>query len=105
MDPAGTVVFFYGLFNLVGGIIGYVKAKSKASLIAGSLSGVVLLVCAHQIGMGSLIASFTSLGIALLLGLRFLGTWLKTRRLMPDLLMILYSLATLVFVGLKVMRG
>ncbi len=105
MDLASMVVTFYGVFNLVGGVIGYIKAKSKASLIAGSVAGIALLICARRIEMGSMIASFTSLGIALLLGIRFLGTWLKTRRVMPDLLMILFSLATLVFVGLKVMRG
>lgn len=105
MDLASVVVVFYGLFNLVGGILGYVKAKSRASLIAGSFSGIVLLACAYRIRMGSMIASFTSLGIALLLGLRFLGTWFKTRRVMPDLLMILLSVATLVLVGLKVMQG
>jgi uncharacterized membrane protein (UPF0136 family) len=33
----------YGLLSLAGGIMGYVKAKSRASLIAGGISGVLLL--------------------------------------------------------------
>lgn len=33
----------YGLLSLVGGIMGYVKARSRASLIAGGISGVLLI--------------------------------------------------------------
>ena len=105
MDVAVVVVMVLGLFSLVGGVIGYVKAESKASLIAGLISGVVLLGCAFGIAKGNRIASLVSLGIAFLLGGRFFGTWLKKRRLMPDLLMILFSLATLIVVGIKLIRG
>lgn len=37
------IVAGYGVLSLVGGVIGYVKAKSKASLIAGGVSGLVLI--------------------------------------------------------------
>lgn len=33
----------YGILSLVGGVMGYVKAKSRASLIAGGLSGLILI--------------------------------------------------------------
>src|SRR5690349_592072 len=33
----------YGVLSLGGGVMGYVKAKSRASLIAGGLSGLVLI--------------------------------------------------------------
>ena len=33
MKLAITVVAFYGLFNLVGGVIGYPKARSTAALL------------------------------------------------------------------------
>jgi uncharacterized membrane protein (UPF0136 family) len=33
----------YGLLSLAGGVIGYVKAGSRASLIAGGISGLVLI--------------------------------------------------------------
>ena len=105
MDAAVVIVTVFGLFSLVGGVRGYVKAQSKASLIAGSIAGVALLGCAFGIAKGSGIASLASLGIALLLGGRFLGTWLKKRRILPDLLMILFSLATFVVVGLELIRG
>ena len=103
MNLATLVVAFYGLFSLAGGIIGYVKVQSKASLIAGSISGLILIVSAFGIAKGIRTASLMSLAVALLLGGRFLGTWFKTRRLMPDLLMIFLSALTLVVVGLKLM--
>jgi uncharacterized membrane protein (UPF0136 family) len=37
------VVAGYGVLSLVGGAIGYAKAKSRASLIAGGVSGLVLV--------------------------------------------------------------
>ena len=103
MDVTIVVVIAYGLFCLVGGIIGYAKAKSRASLIAGIISGIVLFVSAYGMTEGIRIASFVVLIAAVLLGVRFLKTWMKTRRLMPDLLMILLSLVTLIVVGLDML--
>ena len=104
MNWAITVVAFYGIFNLVGGGIGYLKAKSRVSLIAGSISGGLLLFCAYGIGHGSRAALLGSLAIAFVLGARFLGTWLKNRRVMPDLLMILFSAAALLAAGVLLAR-
>ena len=96
---AGIVVALYGLFTIIGGIIGYVKAKSRPSLIAGGISGVLLLACAAEIDQGNRLGDYGSLAIALLLGARFLRTWRTHRRLMPDLLMVTLSLLTLIVVG------
>ena len=104
MNVAVTVVASYGIFSVVGGVIGYLKAKSAASLMAGSLSGVLLLLCAYGIEQGSRAALVGSLVIALALGARFLGTWLKRRRVMPDLLMVLFSAATLLAAGAVLLR-
>jgi uncharacterized membrane protein (UPF0136 family) len=53
------VVAGYGVLSLMGGVMGYVKAKSRASLIAGGASGVVL------IGSAALAATHPVLGFAL----------------------------------------
>ena len=100
MSPAVWVVAIYGGVSLVGGIIGYVKAKSTASLVAGSICGVILLGCARAMMGGSRAAAVGSVVVALLLGGRFLGTWRRTRRVMPDLVMILLSAAALAAVGI-----
>ena len=100
MSVAVWIVGIYGVFSLVGGIIGYIKAKCQASLLAGSLSGVSLLTCAYGIMHESRLAALVSLVIAALLGGRFVGTWCRTHRVMPDLLMVVLSLATIVTVSL-----
>ena len=99
MHMTATIVAAYGLFSLVGGVIGYVKAKSAASLIAGGVSGALLLLCAYGIGQQQHAALIGSLVIALALGGRFAGTWFQKRRLMPDLLMVLFSVAVALAVG------
>ena len=43
---AACITALYGLISLIGGYIGYAKAGSTASLIAGGISGVLLLLCA-----------------------------------------------------------
>ena len=104
MNGTVMIVAAYGIFNGVGGVIGYLKAKSTVSLVAGSISGVLLLLCAYGIRQGSRAALLGSLAIAFALGMRFLGTYLKKRRVMPDLLMVLLSAATLLAVGLVLLR-
>ncbi|MBI1977737.1 MAG: TMEM14 family protein [Candidatus Omnitrophica bacterium] len=99
------VVFLYGLFALVGGMIGYVKAKSKASLIAGSVSGIILIGCAYGFTQGVRGAYWISLVVAIVLGVRFLKKWFVTKRVMPELLMVIFSALTLFFVGLRMMAG
>ena len=89
MNVAAAVVALHGIFSITGGVIGYLKAKSKASLIAGSISGALLLLCAYGIGQGNRMALLGVLAVAFALGARFLNTWLKHRRVMPDALMVL----------------
>lgn len=43
----------YGMFSITGGLIGYLKAKRVASLMAGSVSGALLLFFAYGISHGS----------------------------------------------------
>ena len=62
----------YGLISLTGGLIGYVKAGSLASLIAGGGSGLILLISAfiaRQKPKGGLT---TALVISLILVGRFI---------------------------------
>ena len=104
MNRVVIVIASYGIFNVAGGVIGYLKAKSRISLVAGSVSGALLLLCAYGIGQGSRTALLGTLVIAFALGARFLGTWIKKRRVMPDLLMVLFSAATLLVAGLLLRR-
>ena len=89
-----TVVFIYGLFTFIGGIIGFLKAKSKASLIAGGSAGILLLICAYQMNGRFILSCYVSALISLILGIRFLTSWFRNRRIMPDLIMIILSAVT-----------
>ena len=102
MDLATFVVLVYGLFALVGGVIGYVKAKSKASLIAGSISGIFLLGAAYGFTQNVRAADWICLAVALVLGVRFTKKWMVTRRVMPELLMSLLSILTVIVVGFRI---
>ena len=99
MNLASLMTALFGLFTLVGGIIGYVKAKSKASVIAGSLSALLLFYSAHGIYEGTRAAYLVSLIVAAVLGVRFLKSWFKTHRIMPDFIMVVLSSITIIIVS------
>lgn len=98
MNATVFVIFLFGVFSLVGGLIGYLKADSMPSLIAGSISGIILLLCSYGILRDNQLAAIVTLLVALLLGGRFLLTIIKNFKLMPDFLIILFSLLTIILV-------
>jgi uncharacterized membrane protein (UPF0136 family) len=75
---------FYALLVLVGGLIGYAKAKSRASLIAGIAFAVLLGSAAGLVASGAT-AWGAGLGLfsALALIARFLPNFLRTKNVMP----------------------
>lgn len=102
MPAAVILLIVYGMFCGIGGVIGFVKAKSAASLIAGGFSGLGLLVCAWLLYRGNHAGALGSLAIAVLLGGRFLMTWLRTKKLMPDLVMVVLSAVTIAVMWTRV---
>lgn len=93
------IIGLFGIVNILGGLIGYLRAKSMASLISGGISGVILIICAYGISMGNRFAAIISIIIAILLGGRFAITIAKKFRIMPDLVIIIFSLLTIIGVG------
>lgn len=77
IDNARLFYFVFGLITLVGGVQGFV-AGSKASLIAGGISGVLLLVAGWLVQTGKTMPGLI-LGLVITLGLagRFLPLFLK----------------------------
>ena len=82
---------FYGLLSIGGGIMGFKKSQSKVSLIAGGISGVLLLVTAAMMNGGQTWASSAAIAIIALLVVVFIARWFKTKKLMPALPMVLFG--------------
>lgn len=78
----------FGVLTILGGVIGFVRAQSKASLIAGGISGGLLLVAFFWSESNPTGGHGLGLGVSLLLFGRFLGAYLKTRKPMPAIPMI-----------------
>lgn len=80
-----TQIFFiiFGLLTIAGGVIGFVKAKSRASLIAGAVSGLLLLAAAMLMASRPLVGEIVGLVVSLLLAGRFIPAFLKTKKPMP----------------------
>ena len=91
IGPAKIYFIIFGLLTIVGGVIGYVKAGSTASLVAGAISGIALLVAAFllpgNVALGLIIAGVVSL----LLAGRFIPNFMQTGKIMPAGLMAILS--------------
>jgi len=84
------VVILYGIFCIVGGIIGYVAAQSLASLLWGGIGGLLLIGCGIAMGW-SRIATFIALLISFGFGLRFFLGLILAFQVMPHLIMVILS--------------
>lgn len=82
-------LFVFGVVTIAGGVMGFVKAKSRASLIAGSISGIALLAAGWLIGGSSTTTTGLALGFAISLALagRFGNAFRQTKKVMPAGLM------------------
>ncbi|MDJ0600514.1 MAG: TMEM14 family protein [Crocosphaera sp.] len=96
MNLPTIATLIYGILLLFGGIMGYVSAKSKPSLVSGVVSGLLLLISGvlqwQQIAAGLILAQIVTLILAIVFVIR---VW-KTRKFMPAGLMLLLSVAMLV---------
>lgn len=77
IDNARLFYYVFGLITLVGGVQGFLSG-SKASLIAGGISGVLLLIAGWLVQTGKTMPGLI-LGLVITLGLagRFLPLFLK----------------------------
>ena len=83
MEAAKIYFIVFGLLTILGGIIGYVKAGSIASIIAGSITGVLLLVAAFLLPEHRMVGLATALIVSLLLAAQFIPKLLRTGTVMP----------------------
>ncbi len=91
IGPAKIYFIVFGLLTIVGGVMGYVKAGSTASLVAGSISGILLLLAAFLMPGNLAVGLVLALVVSVALAGRFVPAFIKTGSLMPAGLMSVLS--------------
>jgi len=99
------LLYIYGILLIVGGAMGYVKARSVPSLVAGLVCGFIALLLGYRYAwhFAPHVAFILALVLIILMGRRYL----RTRKPMPALLIVVLSVVVAVvqiyiifFVGL-----
>jgi len=83
MEAAKIYFIIFGLLTIAGGIMGYVKAGSVASIIAGAITGVLLLIAAFLLPEHRVAGLAAALIVSILLAAQFLPKLLRTGKVMP----------------------
>jgi uncharacterized membrane protein (UPF0136 family) len=91
IGPAKIYFIVFGLLTIVGGVIGYVKAGSTASIIDGSISGIALIVAAFLLPGNAVPGLIIAGVVSILLAGRFIPAFVKTGKIMPAGLMAVLS--------------
>jgi uncharacterized membrane protein (UPF0136 family) len=88
--------FVFAILTIAGGVMGFVKAKSAPSLIAGGIAGALLLVAGYLLGTNVQAGLGLAFVVCLALQGRFVPAFIKTKKAMPAGMMAV--LATVGFV-------
>ncbi|MEL6494611.1 MAG: TMEM14 family protein [Cyanobacteria bacterium J06623_7] len=96
MNLAIAATIIYGLLAGIGGILGYVKSRSKPSLISGCISVILLLTAAWMQIQDNNLGLLISQVIVSLLVVVFIVRLVKTKKFMPAGLMTITGVAALV---------
>jgi len=83
IGPAKFYFIVFGLLTIAGGIMGYVSKGSMPSIIAGSVSGILLLVAAFILPTHAALGLALAAIVSVLLAGRFVPAFIKTGSLMP----------------------
>lgn len=91
IGPAKIYFIVFGILTIAGGIMGYVKAGSMPSLIAGSITGILLLAGAWILPEHQQAGLLTVLIVSLLLAVQFIPKFIRTGKVMPAGMMSILS--------------
>lgn len=106
IEPAKTYFFVFGALTILGGLMGFIRKKSRASLIAGGISGALLIVAGGLMLDGRAQAGLImGLVVSLALAGQFVPKFLRTRNWMPAGMMAVLSVIGLVLGALALAKG
>jgi uncharacterized membrane protein (UPF0136 family) len=97
LGPTKIYFIIFGLLTIAGGVMGYVKAGSTASIIAGSISGVLLLLAGFMLPAQPMAALALGGIVSLLLVGYFLPAFFRTGKMMPAGMMSLLGVLGVAF--------
>ena len=95
MNLSIIAAFAYGVLAIVGGIIGYIQARSKVSLLSGSISGLLLVLAAYFQLQGQSWGPILAVIVTAVLVVVFAVRLAKTRKFMPAGLMTILGMLAL----------
>jgi uncharacterized membrane protein (UPF0136 family) len=95
MNVPAMLLVVYGLLVAAGGVMGYRRAGSRASLVGGYRAGGAIVIAGILALSGQRAGFWLGLIFAALLALFFAYRLAKTRRVMPGAPMIALSLAAI----------
>jgi uncharacterized membrane protein (UPF0136 family) len=97
LGPTKIYFIIFGLLTIAGGVMGYVKAGSTASIIAGSISGVLLLLAGFLLPAQPVTSLALGGIVSLLLIGYFLPAFFRTGKMMPAGMMSILSILGVIF--------
>jgi len=97
MNPT-TVLWIYIVLLVAGGLVGFFKAGSKASLIASAAFAAALILCAIRVIFEPYVADIILAVLLVFFAMRLS----KTKKFIPNGLMIVLTIATLALRHLKI---
>ena len=88
-----TRIYFliFGILTVAGGVVGYVSKRSIASLVAGSICGVLLVYAAYLMHTPRPEPLILALVVSVVLAGRFIPNYIEKKALIPGGLMALLS--------------
>ncbi len=84
------VLYIYGILLILGGLMGYVKAKSVPSAVAGLVCGFLALFIGYNYTWHY--APYAALLLSIILLVMMGRRYLRTRKAMPALLIVVMSI-------------
>lgn len=97
MNLTGSIVLAFGIITLIGGIYGYISKASIISLIAGGVSGVILIISSIIIFKQNFAGIYISIIVALILAVHFGLSFSRELKIMPAGIMLVLSLIAIGF--------
>ena len=104
IDYTKIFYFIFGALTIAGGVIGFIKAGSNASLIAGGVSGALLLLAGYLIKDKPQIGLILGLVLSIALAAKFVPAFLKTHAVMPAGMMSVLSVVGIVLTVLALVK-